>query len=246
MTDYIPKIDINTILNQKLMNRYQNPQNNNAGGMQGLLNFVQSPRGMDMATGLLAQSGYSPTPTNLGSAFGKANQYASAMQLKRDANELAELQALGSVAKSLKPKNKSDFFLQLDMFNEISSIPVDQRSEEQNRTLNVLSDKLQKDTNLNEYKVYLAEKFLKEGELTDDNDLALLNYLKSIDPISALIAERVKKKVSGGDDNKDSTITFDAQSEIKKMNDMSTEEAKEYFNNLPKDQQDAIRKIYNG
>ena len=31
------------------------------------------------------------------------------MQLKRDANELAELQALGSVAKSLKKKDKSDF-----------------------------------------------------------------------------------------------------------------------------------------
>jgi len=196
-------MDIMDILNQKIMNRYKTPQNNNAGGMQGLLNFVQSPRGMDMATGLLAQSGYSPTPTNLGSAFGKANQYTSAMQLKRDANELAELQALGSVAKSLKGKEKSDFFKQLDMFNQISSIPADQRSADQINSLEILTDKLKKDPSINEYKVYLADKLLKDGELTDDNDKALLGFLKTIDPISALIADRVKNKVSGNDNKKE-------------------------------------------
>ena len=238
-------MNIMDILNQKIMNRYQTPQNN-GGGMQGLLNFVQSPRGMDMATGLLAQSGYSPTPTNLGSAFGKANQYASAMQLKRDANELAELQALGSVAKSLKGKDKSDFFKQLDMYNEISAMPVDQRSAEQNRTLSVLNDKLKSDPSLNEYKVYIANKF-KNGIPLTDADKDLLGYLKSIDPMSAFLAERLEKKLGGsGNDKKDSTKTFNAQAEISKMNDMSTEEAKEYFNNLPEDQQDAIRKIYNG
>jgi len=239
-------MDIMDILNQKIMNRYKTPQNNNAGGMQGLLNFVQSPRGMDMATGLLAQSGYSPTPTNLGSAFGKANQYTSAMQLKRDANELAELQALGSVAKSLKGKEKSDFFKQLDMFNQISSIPADQRSADQINSLEILTDKLKKDPSINEYKVYLAKKYQSGEELTKQ-DKALLGYLKSIDPISQIISERIESKVGGGDDNKDSTKTFDAQSEITKMeDDMNTEEAKEYFKKLPKDQQDAIRKILNG
>lgn len=227
------------------MNRYQTPKNN-GGGMQGLLDFVQSPRGMDIATGLLAQSGYSPTPTNLGSAFGKANQYASAMQLKRDANELAELQALGSVAKSLKGKDKSDFFKQLDMYNEISSIPADQRSAEQNRTLSVLNDKLKKDPNIGEYKVYLAEKYLRDGELTDDNDKALLGFLKTIDPISQLLAERIEGKLGDGDDNKNPTKTFNAQSEISKMQNMTTQEAKKYFENLTKDQQEEIRKILNG
>lgn len=173
-------MNIMDILNQKIMNRYQTPKNNNGGGMQGLLDFVQSPRGMDIATGLLAQSGYSPTPTNLGSAFGKANQYASAMQLKRDANELAELQALGSVAKSLKKKDKSDFFKQLDMYNEISAIPVDQRTEDQNRTLSVLHGKLKDDESIGDLKVYIANKYLKDGKLTDPNDIALEGFLLNL------------------------------------------------------------------
>ena len=76
-------MNIMDILNQKIMNRYQTPKNNNGGGMQGLLDFVQSPRGMDIATGLLAQSGYSPTPTNLGSAFGKSKSICFSYAIKK-------------------------------------------------------------------------------------------------------------------------------------------------------------------
>lgn len=239
-------MDIQALINERIMNKYAKPTNNNQGGFGGLLNFVQSPRGMDMATGLLAQSGYSPTPTNLGSAFGKANQYASGMEIKRNANDLAELQALGTIYKNTKAPKKSDFFQQLDMFNQISSIPADQRSADQINSLEILTDKLKKDPSINEFKVYLANKYQSGEELTKQ-DKDLLGFLKTIDPIAQLLSERIESKVGGSDTKKDNKKTFDAQSEISKMeNDMTTEQAKEYFNNLPQDQQDAIRKILNG
>ncbi len=239
-------MDIQALINERIMNKYAKPTNNNQGGFGGLLNFVQSPRGMDMATGLLAQSGYSPTPTNLGSAFGKANQYASGMEIKRNANDLAELQALGTIYKNTKAPKKSDFFQQLDMFNQISSIPADQRSADQINSLEILNDKLKKDPSINEFKVYLANKYQSGEELTKQ-DKDLLGFLKTIDPIAQLLSERIESKVGGSDTKKDNKKTFDAQSEISKMeNDMTTEQAKEYFNNLPQDQQDAIRKILNG
>jgi hypothetical protein len=206
------------------MNRYQNSQNNNAGGMQGLLNFVQSPRGMDMATGLLAQSGYSPTPTNLGSAFGKANQYATGMQLKRDANELAELQALGSVAKSLKG-NKSDFFKQLDMFNEISSIPADQRSAEQNRTLSVLHDKLKDDESIGDFKVYLANKYLKDGKLTDGKDIALEAFILNLDMFEKMFQGMDLSKTGLQNNNNKNNNNNNNNNDIKKQIDSGTAKA---------------------
>jgi len=195
-------VDINALINERLMNKYAKPANNNQGGFGGLLNFVQSPRGMDMATGLLAQSGYSPTPTNLGSAFGKANQYASGMELKRNANDLAELQALGTIYKNTKAPKKSDFFQQLDMFNEISSIPADQRSADQINSLEVLTDKLKKDPSINEFKVYLANKYQSGKELTKE-DKDLLGFLKTVDPIAQLLQERIESKVGGNDTKKE-------------------------------------------
>ena len=198
-------VDINALINERLMNKYAKPANNNQGGFGGLLNFVQSPRGMDMATGLLAQSGYSPTPTNLGSAFGKANQYASGMELKRNANDLAELQALGTIYKNTKAPKKSDFFQQLDMFNEISAIPVDKRSADQNRTLEVLNDKLKDDQSVGDLKVYLANKYKTEGKLTEDNDIALEAFLLNLDMFDKMFRGDVASTIGiQNKNNKDS------------------------------------------
>tara|TARA_R110000868_G_scaffold9298_2_gene46686 strand:+ start:876 stop:1595 length:720 start_codon:yes stop_codon:yes gene_type:complete len=235
---------LNTILQQKLTDRYTPKTNNNAGGMRGLLNMVNSPRGQDIATGLLAQSGYSPTPVNLGSAIGQANQYATQNQFKRDATELADITALSTATKGNK---KSDFFQQLDMYNEISSIPEDQRSADQARTLSVLTDKITKDPTINDYKVMLADKYLKFGKLTDPNDLALESFLMKQDPFFQMIKQNMEDKNTVSNIKTNNTKTFDANAEISKMqNEMTTEEATKYFKSLSNDKQEAIKKIYNG
>ena len=235
---------LNTILQQKLTDRYTPKTNNNVGGMRGLLNMVNSPRGQDIATGLLAQSGYSPTPVNLGSAIGQANQYATQNQFKRDATELADITALSTATKGNK---KSDFFQQLDMYNEISSIPEDQRSADQARTLSVLTDKITKDPTINDYKVMLADKYLKFGKLTDPNDLALESFLMKQDPFFQMIKQNMEDKNTVSNIKTNNTKTFDANAEISKMqNEMTTEEATKYFKSLSNDKQEAIKKIYNG
>ena len=64
---------INDVLAQRIDQRYNKPAQT---GGKGLLDFIGSEYAGDLATGLLAQSGYSPMPTNLGSSVGKAMQFA--------------------------------------------------------------------------------------------------------------------------------------------------------------------------
>ena len=234
---------LNDVLNQKLKDRYTPKTNNNVGGMRGLLNMVNSPRGQDIATGLLAQSGYSPTPVNLGSAIGQANQYATQNQFKRDATELADITALSTATKGNK---KSDFFQQLDMYNEISSIPEDQRSADQARTLSVLTDKITKDPTISDYKVMLADKYLKFGELTDKKDQALEAFLMKEDPFYRLIKNNMEKKNTVSNVKTNNTKTFDPNAEILKMKDLNQSDSEKYFESLSDDQKDAIRKILYG
>ena len=234
---------LNDVLNQKLRDRYTPKTNNNVGGMRGLLNMVNSPRGQDIATGLLAQSGYSPTPVNLGSAIGQANQYATQNQFKRDATELADITALSTATKGNK---KSDFFQQLDMYNEISSIPEDQRSADQARTLSVLTDKITKDPTISDYKVMLADKYLKFGELTDKKDQALEAFLMKEDPFYRLIKNNMEKKNTVSNVKTNNTKTFDPNAEILKMKDLNQSDSEKYFESLSDDQKDAIRKILYG
>ena len=142
---------LNTILQQKLTDRYTPKTNNNVGGMRGLLNMVNSPRGQDIATGLLAQSGYSPTPVNLGSAIGQANQYATQNQLKRDATELADISALSTIISNKNKSNKlSEFQTNINEFNKIDAIPVDQRTTSESNAYKALGKKLNMNDSLNE------------------------------------------------------------------------------------------------
>ena len=142
---------LNDVLNQKLRDRYTPKTNNNVGGMRGLLNMVNSPRGQDIATGLLAQSGYSPTPVNLGSAIGQANQYATQNQFKRDANELADISALSTMVSDKNKSNKlSEFQTNINEFNKIDAIPVDQRTRSENNAYKALGKKINMNDSLNE------------------------------------------------------------------------------------------------
>tara|TARA_R100001443_G_C3362038_1_gene179221 strand:+ start:177 stop:962 length:786 start_codon:yes stop_codon:yes gene_type:complete len=248
---------INDVLAQRIDQRYNKPAQT---GGKGLLDFIGSEYAGDLATGLLAQSGYSPMPTNLGSSVGKAMQFADRQKMSRDAKELAELATLGNVSKALyrKPDKKTDFRFKLDEYNRISGIPEEQRTGDDKRTLGVLEKSLKGDTQLNDYKVYLAEK-IKNGDELSETDLALKNFLVKTDPFASLFEnvfnenvqsdspdsepswiDKTIKKVFDGDDSQKAT------SEIEKMNNMKSEkEAKEYFESLPKDLQEAIKKQYN-
>lgn len=135
---------IQDYLGQKVMNRLQ-PKNN-----QGLLDFVQSPRGMDMASGLLAQSGYSPTPTNLGSAIGNAMRYANDRQTQRDLMDIKEIGAFASVLKNTAPAKATEFERNIKEFNRIDAIPVDQRTASENNTYKSLGKKLNMNDSLTE------------------------------------------------------------------------------------------------
>lgn len=135
---------IQDYLGQKVMNRLQ-PKNN-----QGLLDFVQSPRGMDMASGLLAQSGYSPTPTNLGSAIGNAMRYANDRQTQRDLMDIKEIGAFASVLENTAPAKATEFERNLNEFNRIDAIPVDQRTASENNAYKSLGKKLNMNDSLTE------------------------------------------------------------------------------------------------
>ena len=60
----------------------------------GLLDFAKSDYAGDIGMGLLAQSGYSAMPTNLGSSVGTAVSNADQLRTQRRANEFTELGAL--------------------------------------------------------------------------------------------------------------------------------------------------------
>ena len=85
---------LNNVLNTKLANYLQPKQN------RGLLDFVKSPYGRDIASGLLAQSGYSTMPTTLGQSLGVAMNQANQLRDQRNANQLAELATLTNLKSS--------------------------------------------------------------------------------------------------------------------------------------------------
>ena len=141
---------------QPIIQKYNQPK------QTGLLNFVNSPMAQDIATGLLAQSGYSTMPQSFGQSLGVAMQNAQDRAMMRDANELnaistfADIQNLfvgqdqkdrqiGQTDRSLdleEDRTKSSIELQGKQGDQIdSSIEIDERK------INLEEDKfdLQKD-----------------------------------------------------------------------------------------------------
>lgn len=85
------------------LNKFLAPQQN-----RGLLDFVRSPYGRDIASGLLAQSGYSTMPTTLGQSLGVAMNQANQLRSQRRANDLSELATLTNLKQLFQnPKQKS-------------------------------------------------------------------------------------------------------------------------------------------
>tara|TARA_R110000765_G_scaffold376100_1_gene466804 strand:+ start:51 stop:1214 length:1164 start_codon:yes stop_codon:yes gene_type:complete len=81
----------------------------------GLLDFAKSDYAGDIGMGLLAQSGYSAMPTNLGASVGTAVSNADQLRTQRRANEFTELGALSNIynnsAKSTNPNSYKEYLL---------------------------------------------------------------------------------------------------------------------------------------
>ena len=90
---------LDQVIGQKL-NQFIAPKQNKGC----LLNFVSSPYGRDISSGLLAQSQYTTMPTSLGASVGTAVQNAGKLQTARRANDLSELGTMVNLADSLKSK----------------------------------------------------------------------------------------------------------------------------------------------
>ena len=220
---------LNDVLNQKLRDRYTPKTNNNVGGMRGLLNMVNSPRGQDIATGLLAQSGYSPTPVNLGSAIGQANQYATQNQFKRDANELADISALSTMVSDKNKSNKlSEFQTNINEFNRIDAIPVDQRTTSENNAYKVIGKKLKFNDTLKELVDEIGRKTANNKDyVVNDDEKAVIVLHQRLNMIGKFMMPQGSNTIEdlNTPSNNDQT-TF--QTNNYKIGDTMTYNGKEY------------------
>ena len=72
----------------------------------GLLDFAKSDYAGDIGMGLLAQSGYSAMPTNLGSSVGTAISNADQLRTQRRANEFSELGTMVNLKSALQDSER--------------------------------------------------------------------------------------------------------------------------------------------
>lgn len=99
----------NQIIDGLLQSRI-NPiiQKYNQPKQTGLLNFVSSPMAQDIATGLLAQSGYSTMPQSFGQSLGVAMQNAQDRAMVRDANELSAISTFADIQNLFVGQDQKD------------------------------------------------------------------------------------------------------------------------------------------
>ena len=87
---------------QPLLQKYNQPR------QTGLLNFVNSPQAQDIATGLLAQSGYSTMPQSFGQSLGVAMQNANDRAMARDASELDAISTFADIQNLFVGQDQKD------------------------------------------------------------------------------------------------------------------------------------------
>lgn len=93
---------INSVLTDRINKRF-NPKPKGTG----LLDFVSSPYGRDIASGLLAQSGYTTMPSTFGQTVGQTVANANKMAMQRNMNELSELGTLANLSKNFQTPKRN-------------------------------------------------------------------------------------------------------------------------------------------
>jgi len=110
---------------QPIIQKYNQPK------QTGLLNFVNSPMAQDIATGLLAQSGYSTMPQSFGQSLGVAMQNAQDRAMVRDANELNAISTFADIQNLFKGQDQKDRSLDLEEDRTESTVNLQGKQGEQ-------------------------------------------------------------------------------------------------------------------
>tara|TARA_R100000278_G_scaffold90235_1_gene68757 strand:+ start:739 stop:1695 length:957 start_codon:yes stop_codon:yes gene_type:complete len=110
---------------QPIIQKYNQPK------QTGLLNFVNSPMAQDIATGLLAQSGYSTMPQSFGQSLGIAMQNAQDRAMVRDANELNAISTFADIQNLFKGQDQKDRSLDLEEDRTISTVNLQGKQGDQ-------------------------------------------------------------------------------------------------------------------
>ena len=113
---------------EPILNKYKN-----AGQNKGLLNMINSPYGQDIATGLLAQSGYSPTPQSFGQSVGLAMQNAGDKRLQRDSNDINTIKSFTDIQNTFKSQDQGDENLNLRRNESEANINYNKENLELNK-----------------------------------------------------------------------------------------------------------------
>jgi len=143
---------------QPIIQKYNQPQKT------GLLNFVNSPQAQDIATGLLAQSGYSTMPQSFGQSLGVAMQNANDRAMARDASELNAISTFANIQNLFKGQDQKDEQInQTDKQIEIEKNKTESTINLQNKQGDQIDNNIEiseKEMNLKEKSSDLDEKRL--------------------------------------------------------------------------------------
>lgn len=153
---------------QPIIQKYNQPQ------QTGLLNFVNSPQAQDIASGLLAQSGYSTMPQSFGQSLGVAMQNANDRAMARDASELNAISTFANIQNLFKGQDQTDKqILQGDRKIDQSDRSLDQSDRgldlEEDRTIST-SDLQTKQGNQIDSNIEISEKEMNLKEKSSDLD----------------------------------------------------------------------------
>lgn len=140
---------------QPIIQKYNQPK------QTGLLNFVSSPMAQDIATGLLAQSGYSTMPQSFGQSLGVAMQNAQDRAMMRDANELNAISTFADIQNLFKGQDQKD--RQIDQTDEQIKLEGD-RTKSTIELQGKQGDQIDSSIEINEQEMNLKEKGLDLDE----------------------------------------------------------------------------------
>jgi hypothetical protein len=140
-----------------------------AGGVKGLLTPTQTP----LQAGLLGAmqqlqpfTGYTTTPTTFGQAIGAGLMGAAGGVQKQKESDIASALKGLELYSALDTDDDSEFDKQLKEYEKLSLIPQDQRTQQQQLRLDVLTDKLRdqptKDS-LSDFTLSVIKKAEEEG-----------------------------------------------------------------------------------
>jgi len=168
---------------QPIIQKYNQPQKT------GLLNFVNSPQAQDIATGLLAQSGYSTMPQSFGQSLGVAMQNANDRAMARDASELNAISTFANIQNLFKGQDQKDEQInQTDKQIEIEKNKTESTINLQNKQ----GDQIDNNIEISEKEMNLKEKSSDLDEKRFNLDQEKFDWAKNNPEATSTIGQLVQ------------------------------------------------------